>query len=296
MARIIPDGASSSPVVPAPDAVAWSTVYEVDFTDMGAAKDTDWRTDGDSASVVLDGGYGDSATWIAHSASQTQANIVTSAAVCRLEDGVGLQIKPNHPTNLWGTDTGAPKILTKVVDLVSGMTVDDTVCVQLRANADKDPLVDANEDDIAQFGMYIGALLATQAAKDWGKNITLLQNQGSGTDLYVNQNQGDIGINYERTGNTNADFYEIIIYPYKGSTAGTLRMAAGDWGGDWPAPGGTYTATSFMNLNRTANAAGASTNMALSDLYVGLTAGNLNLEASNIPTVTAYQLRVLKVI
>jgi hypothetical protein len=289
MARIIPDGASSSPVVPAPDAVAWSTVYEVDFTDMGAAKDTDWRTDGDSASVVLDGGYGDSATWIAHSASQTQANIITSASICKLEDGVGLQIKPENGTNLWADVTNAPKVLSKVIDLVSGMTLDDTVCIQLRANADKDPLEDAGQDDIAQFGLYIGALAASQGTKDWGKNVTLLQ--GS---LYAGQVQGETGIHYGRT--TNADFYEIIIYPYKGSTAGTLRMAAGDWGGDWPSPGGTYTATTFANLNRTLNAAGTSTNMGVSDLYVGLSAASLDLEASNLPIVTAYQLRVLKVI
>jgi hypothetical protein len=270
----------------------WSTVYEVDFTDMGGANNIDWRTAGDDASVSLNGGS-HSADWLAHTTSRTQAAIVAVTSTCRLQDGVGLQILPNQATNLWGTNTDAPKILSKVTDLVPGASVTDTICVQVRMDANKDPLEDPNEDDIAMFGMYIGALLGTQPAKDWAKNIILLQNIG-GTDLWTNQNQGDIGIVYERT--TNPDFYEIIIYPYSGSTAGSIRMAAGDWDGSWPTPGGTYAATSYANLNRTLNAAGASTNMALADLYIGVTAAELNLEAADLFTLTAYELRVLKAV
>ena len=276
----------------------WTTVYEVDFTNMGSGKNTDWRTAGDSASVTLDGGHGDSAVWLAHATDRTQTNIVNSAGVCKLEHGTGLHLSCVSGPNMWEATTNAIKVLAKITDLVNGMTAEDTVCVQLRANANKDPLVQPNSNDIANFGLYVGRLAASQSRWDWGKNGALLQNIDSGhtSDVWISQVRGGNGAAFRRTDNTNPDYFEMIMYPMKGKTGGTIKMLTGDWGGSFPYPDSAISSTSYMNLNRSINSAGASSTLALSDIYVGFYGLQLNITGSDIPLYTAYSLRVLKLV
>lgn len=278
----------------AADRGVWTTVYQLDLTDMGSGKNTDWRTAGDSASVTLDGGYGQSAAWLAHAESRTQAHIVAAAGVCKLEHTTGLHLSCVSGPNMYASDTSAIKVVAKITDLVSGMSPADTVCVQLRANAHHDPLIQPNSNDIAHFGMYIGRLSNTQTAMDWGKNCTLLQNLGGGSDIYVNHNQGQTGVLWERTGGSNnADYYEAIFYPQE--DGGVIKLMTGDWTGAFPHPDAGYTAESTIQLSRSTNGNTAtSINLALADIYVGFYGGQGNVTGADIPLYSAFDFRVLK--
>ena len=194
MANVVnqPDGSSASPKNPAdPSPVLWEIVYEVDWT----AQDAYVFTGNDNTRLV------EGETWTAKSMTDGASTYCDGIEI----DATGLTIKfaiGNDDSTLHVGTVTAPRIQIPVSDIVSSLSINDTIAFQCLGTAGLD-------DSWQQYGLFLSD--GTTGVK-WVENSAAYDSTAwpspyKGTDVQL----GDGG-RYLEASSDEPPFRELVWY------------------------------------------------------------------------------------
>ena len=233
----------------------WEVTYECDFTVGGLSKDYHSSV----AEYTIAGTVG-TANWTSWSGDALSTTNNTDYTTTMGFNGSGMQIAPQTadtgPTgwenngNFWSTWTNAPRIVAAMDELVPGHSVQDTVCIQLYAEASR---------TFATNYEFFGLCMGLQAERDHNNMFAFANAQYNG-GLLARAARG--AAQSSTSTGTMPTYFEIIIYPGLNQT----RIAVGDWDGDFPTPGQAHDLSTYQaNYLACGNLTSANT-------YIGLIA------------------------
>lgn len=263
MAKAFPGGSGVSRAFPpslsggggAVDTSKWTVEYEVDFTAQG----THDFSGGSTKSI-------DSVTW-------TPSNN-GNASLFDLH-GDGLRITSNASVSPWyGSLNGAPLLSAKITDMMTSLSQDDTICLQL--HMDSDPDVSRNYHSYG-LGLWDGTL-------------------GDATGFALSRRVWDVSKKSGFISNTNQDltaetnqtnFFEIVWVPADGQV-----LSCGVITGDFPDPLATTTQRSYNSMH--GQGPGASLTWRIPYADARFAAFCYAQNSGSTLAATAYKMRVLR--
>ena len=262
MAKNLPGGSSVTRAFPASlsgggavDTSKWTVEYEVDFTAQGTHDFSGGATKSISSVTWTPSNNGNAALFDLHSS--------------------GLRITSNANISPWfGSFNGAPLLSAKITDMMTSLSQDDTICLQL--HMDSSPDVDQDYHSYG-LGLWDGTLgdatgfVLSRRVNDGGKKSGFIANTNQ--DLSTESNQ--------------TNFFEIVWVPADGQV-----LSCGVISGDFPTPLETTTQRSFNSMHGQGPGASLTWRIPYADARFAVfcyAQGNIDTLAA-----TAYKMRVLR--
>lgn len=274
MARNIPNGSTATKDFPETPAVVvpestWTVEYAIDFTDEG--------THNFSSSATKDlTNNGKTVTWTAANVAASDKFELTSS---------GLEIDPKGGgQHIWQQTMTLPFIHAKLTDMMTSLSDDDTVAIQLYM--DSSPVPSANYDS---YGLNLWNLNNGSTQKYL--HLRYYYNTAPSAQKYLEAFNESGG--YDTLAQSTVQtFFEIVLYPGNGATART-----GVFDTTFPTPLAASSFDTFASLSAIGIGGGGGTSLpsfAIPKAEASFVIHAQRQSSGTSFTTTSYKMRVLR--